>query len=200
MADADRTKWDDKYTAPGFRRGAAPASLLKGVAAALPREGLALDLACGEGQNLVYLAERGLEGLGIDISEVGLEKAAELASLRGVEDRVSFLRHDLDAGLPDVGSAFDVISCVHFHAPDLYPRLRELLAPGGFLIVETLTTENVELGLPHPAARYLAQPSQVLSYAEGLRVRLYREVLVDGTIRAQLLAQDGGGPPPDLRR
>ena len=57
-----------------------------------------------------------------------------------------------------------------------------------------------ELGLPHPSERYLAAPGQLLSYAEGLRIRLYREALVDGTIRAQLLAQEPSGPPPDLRR
>lgn len=200
MADSDRNRWDDKYAEPGYRRGTAPPSLVKGVSAALPREGVALDVACGEGQTLVFLAELGLEGVGIDVSEVGLEKAAELAALRGVEDRLSFVRHDLDAGLPRLGGPFDVISCIHFHVPDLYPRLRELLAPGGFLVVETLTTENVDLGLPHPSARYLAAPGQVLGYAEGLRIRLYRETLVDGTVRAQLLAQDPAGPPPDLRR
>jgi 2-polyprenyl-3-methyl-5-hydroxy-6-metoxy-1,4-benzoquinol methylase len=200
MADADRTKWDEKYAEPGFRRGAAPASLIRGVAAALPRAGLALDIACGEGQNLVYLAERGLDGIGLDISEIGIEKAAELAGMRGVDDQVSFLCHDLDDGLPDVGGPFDVIVCVHFHAPQLYPRLRGMLAPGGFLVVETLTTENVELDLPHPSAKYLAAPSEVLGYATGMRIRLYREAVVDGTVRAQLLAQDPQGPPPDLRR
>lgn len=201
MAEADRERWDDKYAEPGFRRGAAPPALVRGIAPALPRSGHALDLACGEGQTLVYLAERGLLGIGIDVSEVGLEKAAELAAMREVGGRVSFLRHDLDAGLPEgVDGPFDVIVCIHFHAPELYPALRGMLAPGGFLVVETLTTENVDLDLPHPSERYLATPSQVLTYAEGLRVRLYREALVDGTVRAQLLAQDPAGPPPDLRR
>ncbi len=115
-------------------------------------------------------------------------------------ERISFLRCDLDDGLPDLGGPFDVISCIHFHVPELYPRLRPLLAPGGFLVVETLTTENVDLGLPHPSARYLAESGQVLGYAAGLRVRLYREALVDGSVRAQLLAQDPQGEPPDLRR
>ena len=200
MADSDRSKWDEKYAEPGLRRGGEPPALIRGVAAALPREGRVLDVACGEGQTLVFLAERGLHGLGLDISEVGLEKAAELARSRGIEDRLSFLRHDLDDGLPDVGRPFDVISCIHFHVPELWPRLRDLLAPGGFLVVETLTTENIDLGLPHPSERYLARPREVLSYAEGLRIRLYREAVVDGTVRAQLLAQEPSGPPPDLRR
>ena len=200
MSESDRLKWDDKYAAPGYRRGAAPAALIRGVAAALPREGRVLDIACGEGQNLIYLAERGLSGVGVDISEVGLEKCYELAIERGVADRLTLLRHDLDDGLPALPGSFDVILCFHFHDPSLYPRLRGMLAPGGRLVVETLTDENIELGLPHPSERYLARSGQLLEYADGLRVRLYREAVVDGTVRAQLLAQDLAGPPPDLRR
>lgn len=200
MAESDRTRWDEKYAAPGYRRGGDPPTLVRGVAAALPRRGRALDVACGEGQTLVFLAERGLEGVGVDVSETGLLKAAALAAERGLDERLSFVRHDLDTGLPDVGGPFDVIACIHYHAPRLHPALRALLAPGGFLLVETLTTENVDLGLPHPPASYLAAPGQVLTYAEGLRVRLYRETLVDGSVRAQLLAQEPSGAPPDLRR
>ncbi len=200
MADADRTKWDDRYANPGLRRGGDPPALLRGIAGALPTSGRALDLACGEGQVVAFLAERGLDAVGIDVSSIGIEKAHALASERGVSDRASFLVHDLDDGLPPLTGPFDVISCIHFHDPSLYPALRALLARGGFLVVETLTAENHELGLSAPSARYLAEPSQVLTYAEGLRTRLYREALVDGTVRAQLLAQHPGGPPPDLRR
>ena len=109
-------------------------------------------------------------------------------------------RHDLDAGLPDLGGPFDVVTCLHFHTPGLYPALRALLAPGGFLVVETLTSENVELNLPRPSEQYLAEPGEVLRHAAGLRIRLYREALVDGSVRAQLLAQEPSGLPPDLKR
>jgi len=200
MSQEDREKWDAKYAAPGYRRGSSPAALIRGIAGALPREGRALDVACGEGQNLVFLAERGLTAVGIDVSEVALEKANALAVERGVSDRLTLLCHDLDDGLPGLPRTFDVILCVHYHDPSLYPRLRNMLAPGGRLVVETLTDENIELGLPHPSERYLAASGQLLEYAQDLRVRLYREAVVDGSIRAQLLAQDLAGPPPDLRR
>ena len=47
--------------------------------------GRALDVACGEGRNAVWLAERGWQVTGVDFSEVALEKAATLAASRGVQ-------------------------------------------------------------------------------------------------------------------
>jgi 2-polyprenyl-3-methyl-5-hydroxy-6-metoxy-1,4-benzoquinol methylase len=47
--------------------------------------GRALDLACGEGRNAVWLAERGWEVVGIDFSDVALEKARALADARSVD-------------------------------------------------------------------------------------------------------------------
>lgn len=46
--------------------------------------GRALDLACGEGRNAVWLATRGWTVTGVDFSDVGLAKAAALATERGV--------------------------------------------------------------------------------------------------------------------
>lgn len=46
--------------------------------------GRALDLACGEGRNAVWLAQRGWQVTGVDFSQVGLDKAARLAEQRGV--------------------------------------------------------------------------------------------------------------------
>ena len=46
--------------------------------------GRALDLACGEGRNAIWLAERGWQATGVDFSKVGLEKARQLEDARGV--------------------------------------------------------------------------------------------------------------------
>jgi len=46
--------------------------------------GRALDLACGEGRNAVWLASRGWTATGVDFASVGLAKAARLAAERGV--------------------------------------------------------------------------------------------------------------------
>ena len=47
-------------------------------------KGKALDLAMGEGRNGVFLATKGFQVTGLDISEKGLEKAQALAKAQGV--------------------------------------------------------------------------------------------------------------------
>lgn len=69
MSEADRIKWDRKHAA----RETAPAvdDLVRRFAPSAPL-GRALDLACGKGQNALYLAELGFEVDAVDISPVAL--------------------------------------------------------------------------------------------------------------------------------
>jgi len=43
-----------------------------------------IDLGCGEGRNAVYFAKHGFDVVGLDISEVGLEKTRNYAEQEGV--------------------------------------------------------------------------------------------------------------------
>ncbi|WTD59069.1 class I SAM-dependent methyltransferase [Streptosporangium sp. NBC_01639] len=71
-----------------------------------------LDLACGKAEMLCQWSLRhGIEGVGVDISEVFLHAAGERARELGVEDRVRFERGDAGAHRADPG-AFDVVSCI----------------------------------------------------------------------------------------
>lgn len=56
-----------------------------------------LDLGCGTGANVVFLAEQGFESWGTDFSEVALERARDRAATAGVSDRVHLVRADLTA-------------------------------------------------------------------------------------------------------
>lgn len=75
--------WDERYSEPGFAYGTAPNEFIASVADRVPK-GKILSLAEGEGRNAVYLASLGYEVTGVDGSEVGLHKAVELATGRGV--------------------------------------------------------------------------------------------------------------------
>lgn len=137
MSDADRLRWDDRYA----RRGPPGADDVgPGVFAAhattFPTAGTALDVACGQGGTAVWLAARGLNVLGVDVSPVAIAHAGDLARRAGVAGRCRFAVADLDGGPP--GGAFDVIVCQRFRDPRSDPALIAGLAPGGLLALAAL--------------------------------------------------------------
>lgn len=183
MSENDRQKWNAKYAPDEYVMGDAPKAILKLIEPSLPKSGRALDIACGEGQNAVWLAERGLKVTGVDISARGLDKMNRLAREHGVEARVTGIQHDLDRGLPDAKGPFILVTCIHFYTPDCIAQARELLAPGGLLVVETL------LKVGENPSRFGAEPGEVSGFAEGLHVHYYREGSGEGRPTARLVAQ-----------
>jgi SAM-dependent methyltransferase len=83
MRRVDREDWNRRYAGAEFMWTADPNRFLAAEVAELP-PGRALDLACGEGRNAVWLAEHGWEVTGVDFSEAGLGKGAKLAEERQV--------------------------------------------------------------------------------------------------------------------
>ena len=69
----------------------------------------ALDLGCGTGANVVYLAEHGFEPTGVDFSGVALAKAQRRAAERGVTDRVRWFRGDLTRPETAPDETFDLL-------------------------------------------------------------------------------------------
>ena len=133
MSDAS---WDTRYGGGEFFYGTAPNDFLATHVAEL--DGPVLSLAEGEGRNAVFMAERGLDVLGVDSSSVGLGKAEQLAAARGV--RIRTLPADLADYVPEPGAWGAVVS-VFAHLPStvraaLYPRVVAALRPGGLLLLE----------------------------------------------------------------
>jgi len=151
----------------------------------LPAAGRALDIAAGEGQNSVYLARRGLHVEAIDISAVGLRKAQGLAQGQGVSIKVR-LWDVKQSFLPE--GPFDVVLCMHYHQPDLPPRITASLRPGGLLVMELNTLENLKLHR-RPSRRYLLRPNELITWFPELQMLSYREGIFDGHGVAQLVAR-----------
>ncbi|OBI92642.1 class I SAM-dependent methyltransferase [Mycobacterium asiaticum] len=138
MTEQDRRRWDERYAQLGPAGAVAPPSFLAPHADLLPTTGLALDIACGQGTGSVWLACRGLDVRGIDISAVAIDQARELARRNHVGDRCRFDTADLDQGLPP-GPPADMILCNKFRDSRLDGALIERLAPGGLLAIAVLS-------------------------------------------------------------
>jgi SAM-dependent methyltransferase len=136
----DRRRWDERYTSqgPALVGAVEPPGAFAAYAEEFPTAGRALDLACGPGLGTVWLARRGLNVWGLDVSPVAIAQARDLAERSGVADRCRFDVVDLDEGLPD-GPPVDVILCHKFRDRRLDQAIIERLAPGGLLAIAVLS-------------------------------------------------------------
>jgi SAM-dependent methyltransferase len=87
-----------------------------------------VDLGCGTGANVLFLAERGWNALGVDFSAVAISKARRNAASTGVADRAAFVVGDVTAPeLPGVDGPFDLV-VVYNTLQDLLGEERRALA------------------------------------------------------------------------
>ncbi len=147
----DSAEWDRRYAGSELVWTSEANRFLAAEAEGLA-VGRALDLACGEGRNAVWLAQRGWQVTGVDFSQVGLDKAARLAQQRGV--RVQWLRADLVAYVPPP-AAFDFVAILYLHIAgaamrDVLRRGAAALAPGGTLLVVGHDPTNIQEGYGGP--------------------------------------------------
>ena len=142
-----REDWNARYAQKELVWSAQPNRLFAAEVGGLP-PGRALDLACGEGRNAVWLAERGWRVTGVDFSDVALAKAAELAASRGVD--VEWVVADVLEHEPDP-RAFDLAALLYLQLPreELLQAVRSAaraVAPGGTLVVLGHDTTNLAYG------------------------------------------------------
>ncbi len=139
VAERDRRRWDERYAkAPPAASAVGPPGVFADHAREFPTAGRALDLACGQGLTAIWLARRGMDVVGLDISPVAVGQARELARLCGVAGRCDFGVVDLDDGLP-AGPPVDVIVCHKFRDRRLDEAMIARLARGGLLAVAVLS-------------------------------------------------------------
>lgn len=167
-----REDWDRRYATAELVWSAEPNRFLVEEVAALP-PGRALDLACGEGRNAVWLAERGWEVTAVDFSPVALDKARGLAAHRSVE--VTWEEEDLLSYEPP-RAAFDLVAVLYLQLPQdelrrVLARAAAAVAPGGTLVVVAHDLVNLTEGFGGPQdARVLTTPEAVSSLLQGLEV------------------------------
>jgi SAM-dependent methyltransferase len=196
----DPRDWDERYRTDELVWRAEPNRFLVEEVEHMP-PGRALDLACGEGRNALWLAAQGWEVTAVDFSAVGLAKARRLAIERGI--RANFVAADVLTWDPPA-RAFDLVSVMYLHLLS-EDRRRTLLravtalAPGGTLLVVGHDSTNLSEGTGGPQdPRVLMSPKEVAADLDGLEIvraeRVRRpvsteqggRVAIDTIVRARL--------------
>lgn len=130
--------WDERYSgSQTIWSGKANPQL---VAVASPLSpGAALDVGCGEGGDVIWLAQQGWQVTGADFSANGLDRAAQHVAAAGLTDRVDWWQVDARTFTAQ-GRSFDLVTTHYLHPPDggmaaVAGRLAEAVAPGGHLLI-----------------------------------------------------------------
>ncbi len=146
--------WDERYLAAGALWSGRPNPQLVAAATGLT-PGTALDVGCGEGADAIWLASRGWQVTGLDVSGVALDRAAghaRAADLTG--GRLTWLRADLTEWTPP-SRHFDLVSIQFLHEPQpergaTLIKAASAVRPGGVLLVVGHSPRDLELGLRRP--------------------------------------------------
>jgi len=193
LGSDDQARWDKQHAEA---RGAdTPASFLRQVfetdAWQLPR-GRALDIACGQGRNSLYLAELGFEVVAMDISPVALDEGRKRAELTQL--RIDWRQTDLEAIRLDE-AAYDLIVNFNYLQRSLILQIKRAVRTGGHIIFETYLIDQKELGHPKNPD-YLLRHNELLEHFHEFRILYYREGRFSESdvtsYRARILAQKIG--------
>jgi 2-polyprenyl-3-methyl-5-hydroxy-6-metoxy-1,4-benzoquinol methylase len=130
--------WDDRYSSEEQIWSGKPNAQLIAEVTGLTA-GTALDVGCGEGGDVIWLARQGWRVTGADFSANGLARAARHAEQAGVAAQTDWWQ--LDARTFAAGQrSYDLVTTHFLHPPDggmvqVTTRLAEAVAPGGHLLV-----------------------------------------------------------------
>ncbi|WP_229051514.1 bifunctional 2-polyprenyl-6-hydroxyphenol methylase/3-demethylubiquinol 3-O-methyltransferase UbiG [Aeromicrobium sp. Leaf350] len=133
----EQAGWDERYSGTDkIWSGNPNPQLVAEVGTLTP--GTALDLGCGEGGDVIWLAQQGWTVTGADFSPEGLARASRHAEEAGVGDRTDWWQVYARAFASD-GREFDLVT-THFLHPggpmvEVVRALTSVVAPGGHLLV-----------------------------------------------------------------
>jgi SAM-dependent methyltransferase len=133
----------------------------------------ALDVAMGRGRHIETLAGAGFEIYGIDRDWSALSGAIALG--RELEVPVKAWCLDLTTG-PLPSGRFDLVLVTRYLQRDLTASLCEAVRPGGFLVYETFTRDQVQHRWGPRSPDHLLAPGELRSMFARLTVVFYEEV------------------------
>jgi len=182
----DRGYWDSFYSTEQYVFGRDPSVFLRENLSRLPR-GPVLDIAMGEGRNGVFMAKHGYEVEGVDLSDVALRKARLLARDQGVG--IKTVLSDISRFRITPGK-YSVILNINFLERSIIPSIKAGLRPGGVLVFENPTVEQLRNPGGQGVRRdYLLEVGELRKLFSDLELLEYREINDGKNAVAQLVAR-----------
>ena len=149
--------------------------------------GKALDIAMGNGRNAIYLAKRGFDVEGVDISQGQISVALSAAQEEGVTIKARVV--DLEGGYRIEKGVYDVIICFNYLQRSLIPQIKDGVRRGGMVVYETFIIDQVQFGKPRNPD-FLLKYNELLNLFRDLRCLRYREGIIENRKAiASLVAQ-----------
>jgi 2-polyprenyl-3-methyl-5-hydroxy-6-metoxy-1,4-benzoquinol methylase len=133
-----------------------------------------LDLACGEGRHSLAAAELGAKVVAADRNPLTLDIARGRGAAAGLS--VQWMELDLEGEWPELG-VFDAVLVFNYLDRAKMPRILQLVAPGGLLIMETFLEAQREAGWGPTSSAHLLRPGELARLVAPLRVVHGREAL-----------------------
>jgi len=152
-----------------------PAQLLVDNIQLLPT-GQALDVAMGKGRNAVYLAKKGFDVEGVDISPQAVRSALGQAREAGVTLKARVADLEIDYHIEK--SAYDLIICFNYLQRSLITQIKDGLRVGGIVVHETFTVDQAQFGKP-TNPDYLLKYNELLNLFRDFRCLYYREGIAE---------------------
>lgn len=125
-----------------------------------------LDVACGAGRHMRWLAAQGHEVTGVDRNPDAVALAQAFGDVTCA---------DIENGpWPFPGQSYGAVIVTHYLWRPLLPLIVQSIAPGGVLIYETFAAGNETVGKPS-RPDFLLQPGELLRATEGMHTVAYED-------------------------
>lgn len=153
---SERAKWEARYAGRADAAPDPPADVLTAHRDLLPA-GRALEVACGDGRNALWLARQGFAVDAIDVAFAGLARLAAVARREGLP--IQAIQADLEH-FPLPEGRYAVAVNTRYLQRSLFASLRRAVRPGGVIVFETFLRDQAAVGHPRNPA-FLLEPGEL---------------------------------------